>query len=285
MDNDDIQIGKILTRREALTLIGATGLSVLIGCTPNEADPTATVAAQPSATAVPPTALPEVTAVPTETAVSQATATQIAELPSCIVRPEVTEGPYYVDVDMLRADIREDRVGLPLTLTFNVVQVGEDGCVPMENALVEIWHCDAGGAYSGVSDPGFDTSGQIWLRGAQMTDANGVATFTTIYPGWYSGRCVHIHFKVNPTEELVFTSQLFFPDAFNSQVFTREPYAANGDADTLNSTDSIYQDMLLLDPTVDGDGYAATFPIGIDLSTIGTGQQGGGGGRPPGGGG
>ncbi len=293
MENDDRQIGTILTRREALTLIGATGLTVLIGCTSNEADPTAVPTTVAEATAVPPTDVPTTTvpatdipatAVPTEAAAT-ATATQVVTVPSCVVRPEVTEGPYYVDVDLLRSDIREDKAGLPLVLTFNVVEVGESGCFPLENALVEIWHCDAEGVYSGVNDPGFNTSGQTWLRGAQMTDANGVATFTTIYPGWYSGRCIHIHFKVHPTEELVFTSQLFFPDAFNAQVMAREPYAAHGQPNTLDSTDGIYQDTLLLDPTTAGDGYAATFPIGIDLATVGTGQNGGGPGGGPGGGG
>lgn len=287
MDNDDKTIGRILTRREALTLIGATGLTVLIGCAPEAVTPTETatsVPVDPTATPLPPTATspaiqPTATAevVPTE-----AVSTEVAQLPNCVVQPEVTEGPYYVDVDLIRQDITEGLAGTPLALTFNVVQVGEDGCVPMQNALVEIWHCDINGAYSGVSDPGFDTTGQTWLRGAQMTDANGNATFNTIYPGWYSSRCIHIHFKVFPTEELVFTSQLFFPDEFNNQVVTQAPYD-KGTPDTTNGTDSIYQDSLLASPAMSGEGVAATFALGIDLSTVGTGGSGGGpGGRPPG---
>jgi protocatechuate 3,4-dioxygenase beta subunit len=167
---------------------------------------------------------------------------------------------------------------------FYVSQVSSESCAPLKGATVEIWHCDAQGQYSGVSDPGFDTSSQNWLRGAQVTDASGTATFTTIYPGWYSGRAVHIHFKVHPDETKVFTSQLFFDDALSQQVFTQEPYSSKGSTpDTLNSTDSIYQELLLLTTTEAGDGYAATFEIGIDPATVGTGESGGPGGGGPGG--
>lgn len=272
MDNDDRQVGKLLTRREALLLLGGAGVSFLIACSPlGGQDATPTLGAE-AATATSPAAQATAT---TEVATAEAINTTVADVPACVVRPEVTEGPYYVDVDLLRSDVREAKEGLPLVLAFNVLQVGENGCTPLEGALVEIWHCDLNGDYSGVSDPGFDTTGQTWLRGAQTTDATGVATFTTIYPGWYPGRCIHIHFKVRPTAELVFTSQLFFPDDFNAQVMAREPYAANGQPDTLNTTDGIYQELLVITPTASGDGYAATFPIGIDLSTVGTGQNSG----------
>lgn len=303
MDNDDRQIGRILSRREVLALLGAAGATVLVGCAPgtsSSAQPTAAAATTAEGATAAPSVNAEAASAEAIANDPSAQAAQSAEVataevanatvaaPACVVRPEVTEGPYYVDVDLVRSDIRTDstsgtaQTGAPLVLTFNVSQVSDSSCAPLEGATVEIWHCNAEGAYSGVSDPGFDTTDQNWLRGAQLTDANGIATFTTIYPGWYSGRCVHIHFKVSPSENAVFTSQLFFDEAFTDQVFTQEPYAAKGQRDTLNSTDSIYQDLLLLNATASGDGYAATFDIGIDPSNIGTGETGGGG---PGGGG
>ena len=305
MDNDDQQIGRILSRREVLALFGA-GAVVLAGCAApsagTQASTSASTAAAGSASASPSlnpeaatAANPQAQASQSaEVATAEAANTQVAT-PNCVVRPEVTEGPYYVDVDLVRSDIRTDatsgaaHAGTPLTLTFNVSEVSDNGCVPFEGVTVEIWHCNAEGAYSGVSDPGFDTTGENWLRGAQVTDSNGVATFTTIYPGWYSGRAVHIHFKVSPAEDQVFTSQLFFDDTLSQQVFARnEPYSVKASTpDTLNSTDNIYQDLLLLTTEQSSDGYAATFPIGIDVSTIGSGAESGGGGPggpPPGGG-
>jgi protocatechuate 3,4-dioxygenase beta subunit len=253
VENDDRQIGKILSRRDALKLLGITGAALLVACAPEGTS----------------------TAGPTGVSVSPTTgADTISVLPACVVRPEVTEGPYYVDEKLNRSDVRSDpatgmvKDGAPLALTFNVSQVSNGSCAPLEGAKVEIWHCDADGVYSDVSDPGFNTKGQKFLRGYQVTDANGQATFQTIYPGWYSGRTVHIHFKVHPDasdQSRVFISQLFFDDSFTDQVFAQEPYASKGQRNTLNSNDNIYQDVLLLDVTQNGDGYATAFDIGLQL--------------------
>lgn len=277
MDNDDAPVGRILSRREVLGLFGAVGAAFLTGCAS-----TATQATSPSnattgssaATSVPATATTASASAPTTaaaTSIPAATATTVAALPRCIVSPEMTEGPYFVDEKLERSDIRSDpsngtvKEGAQLNLTFNVLQVTSGGCTPLSNAMVDIWHCDAAGVYSDVTDRGFSTVGQKFLRGFQNTDANGVAKFVTIYPGWYSGRAVHIHFKIR-VDNKEFTSQLFFDEATNSAVFANAPY--KGDADVPNSRDGIYRNggsQLLLTPTKDGDVYNASIDIGMQV--------------------
>jgi protocatechuate 3,4-dioxygenase beta subunit len=280
MDNDDRQLGHILTRREVLALFGTTSITVLMGCgatATSTAQPTsaasqapATVAtATPAATGTTPASVTPSATAATTVATSTTAGSAATAVPACVVRPEVTEGPYYVNEDLNRADIRADpgtgtvKDGALFTLTFAVSQVTSGGCVPLQGAKVEIWHCDAAGVYSDVADPGFNTKGQQFLRGYQLTDVNGLATFTTIYPGWYRGRAVHIHFKVHPDASKVFTSQLFFDDTLSDQVFAQAPYASKGQRDTLNSRDNIYKAPLLLTTTKTDQGYAATFAIGI----------------------
>src|SRR5712691_1068658 len=154
---------------------------------------------------------------------------------TCILTAALTEGPFFVDEKLNRSDIRTDPVtgavsaGVPLKLAFNVSRYASSACTPLTGAYLDVWHCDSTGTYSDVSG-----SSQRFLRGYQITDAKGVATFTTIYPGWYSGRAVHIHFKVHPDTTKVFTSQLFFDDALSQQVFAQAPYASKGSTpDTL----------------------------------------------------
>ncbi|HEX9676214.1 MAG TPA: intradiol ring-cleavage dioxygenase [Anaerolineales bacterium] len=268
MDNDDRQVGRILGRREALKILGAAGAAVVAGCAPGSAQPTSTPGQAASGATAGATALP---------AEATSAADSVA-MPACVVRPELTEGPYFVDERLNRSDIRSDpgtgavEQGALLALTFHVSRVGDGSCVPQEGAWVDIWHCNALGAYSDVSDPGFDTSGQQFLRGYQVTDANGIAAFTTIYPGWYSGRTVHIHFKIRTGVEqgesafYEFTSQLFFDEALNDEVHAQQPYASKGPRNTLNSVDRIYDDRLLLAASEAAQGYAAAFDIGLQLN-------------------
>jgi protocatechuate 3,4-dioxygenase beta subunit len=195
------------------------------------------------------------------------------------VRPEQAEGPFFVDTRLNRTDIRSDptsgevKEGLPLLLTFAVSRISRAGCAPLSDAMVDIWHCDVQGVYSGVRDPRIDTRGQQWLRGYQMTDANGIAAFTTIYPGWYPGRAVHIHFKIRATnitgQVYDFTSQLYFDDAISDAVFAQAPYASRGRSATRNQDDGIFRrggDQLMLNLTPIDQGYVATFEIGVDLA-------------------
>ena len=155
----------------------------------------------------------------------------------CMVQAETTEGPFYVDPGALKADIAEGRPGVALSLRLQVVDAG---CNPIAGARVDVWHCDAGGLYSGVRAPNGDTRGQTFLRGVQVTDETGVARFATIYPGWYPGRTPHVHYKVATDQRQALTSQLFFPDAISDAVYTgAAPYTARGRADTPNTADRI----------------------------------------------
>ena len=193
------------------------------------------------------------------------------------MRPALTEGPYFVDGKLNRSDIRSDpsdnttKDGALLTLAFNVSRVAASGCTPLAGASVDVWQCDATGIYSDAQDASFNTRGKKFLRGYQVTDATGKAQFTTIYPGYYPGRTVHIHFKVRTTQNnraFDFTSQLFFDDAFSDQVFARTPYNTKGPRGTRNTNDGIYREagsQLLLDVKPSGSGYASTFDIGLQV--------------------
>jgi protocatechuate 3,4-dioxygenase beta subunit len=253
LDNDDEQVGRILSRREVLALLGGSSAALLAACAPGGA----LASPAPSATAAATTA-------PTAAATAAATA-----LPSCIVRPALTEGPYFVDEKLDRSDIRSDpgtgavRPGAILMLNFLVSRVSGSACTALGGAMVDVWHCDALGVYSDVDS----ARGQKFLRGFQSTDASGSAKFTTIYPGWYRGRAVHIHFKIRPTTAREFTSQLFFEDALSTEVFAQAPYSQKGTQGiTRNAQDGIFQQSqgrLTLNVTKSGSTYAATFDIGI----------------------
>jgi protocatechuate 3,4-dioxygenase beta subunit len=265
LDDDDRLIGRILSRREVLALFGTGGAAAfLAACTPGgaatSAGPTGAATASPSATA-------QATASATAAAAASA-------LPACVVAPELTEGPFYLDVDLERSDIRSNTSdgaivdGAPLTLEWLVSQADGSACVPMADVVVDVWHCDALGVYSGVSG----NSGNF-LRGFQRTDTDGRASFTTIYPGWYRGRAVHLHFKIRTDPDasagFEFTSQLFFDDELSKQVYATGVYTQNGPQEMLNASDGIFNQSggaTLLTITPEGDGYKATFPIAVQLS-------------------
>lgn len=264
-DEDDRTIGRILGRREVLVLFGAGGAAALVTACGGDSSPSSTPTSGATQTSG--------GAVATSTSASGGAATSAAStaVPSCIVVPELTEGPYFVEENLNRSDIRSDpstgtiKPGVQLNLSLNVSRVSANACQVLPNAKVDVWHCDAKGAYSDVSaNEGGSTVGQKFLRGYQDTDANGQAKFVTIYPGWYTGRAVHIHFKirVNNTE---FTSQLFFDDTLSDSILTQVAYQKSGNR-IRNANDNIYRsagDVLLLQLTKSGDVYNATFNIGI----------------------
>ena len=216
---------------------------------------------------------------PTSTPTATVTSLPPVPTPTCIVTPAETEGPYFVDERLNRADIRLDpsdgsvRPGVPLSLTFNVAAVGTS-CTALAGAQVDVWHCDAAGVYSDVSAE--SSVGKRYLRGYQTTDSSGTVTFSTIFPGWYHGRAVHIHFKIRTysgsQKTFEFTSQIFFDDAISDEVYKQSPYSSRGARDTRNATDMVYASnhnsgaSLVANVSQSAAGYRATFGIGLRLS-------------------
>jgi protocatechuate 3,4-dioxygenase beta subunit len=166
---------------------------------------------------------------------------------NCVrLTPEQEEGPFYVDLGRLRRNVVEGSEGVPLELRLLVVNPAN--CHPIEGAAVDIWQCNAAGLYSDESSNG--TSGEEFLRGIQLTDQKGLATFKTIYPGWYQGRATHIHLKVHVGGRrsgrhfngghVAHTGQMFFPEATSDVVYAGAPYNRETIARTSNSSDHVY---------------------------------------------
>ena len=180
---------------------------------------------------------------------------------ACVLTPELTEGPYYIAGEKLRRDIREGHAGTPLSLRLRVLNAST--CKPIKGAAVDIWHADAAGNYSGFGNTG---AGRTFLRGIQKSDATGLAIFTTIYPGWYQGRTVHIHVKVHVGGSVVHTGQLFFVDSLTDTVYEASPYAARGARQVRNANDSIFvnggkRSILALKKS--GAGYIGSISMGV----------------------
>ena len=239
MTNDDTTVGHLLSRREVIGLLGTAWFT---GSTLNPGR-------------------------------------AIAATHSCVIRPEQGEGPYFVDEHLNRSDIRSDptdgelKPGVPLALTLLVSQINDGNCQPLAGAHVDIWHCDALGAYSDVRDPGSSTTGKKFLRGYQISDAGGKAAFLTVYPGWYQRRAVHIHIKIRTDPQsksgFEFTSQLYFDEALTDRVHTADPYAAKGSNRVHNKDDRLFRrggEQLMLAPVESAGGYAASFDVGLQLS-------------------
>ena len=215
--------GKELSRRQAIGILAVAGAGAILGCGGG-----------------------------TKTTASTTAASTTTANSSCTVTPEGEEGPYFVDdsaAGFARSDIRSNldgsntQSGIPLTLSVSVYD-SENGCVAMPNVQVDIWHCNASGVYS--AEDVEDSSGETWLRGYQLTDSNGLATFVTIVPGWYAGRTTHIHLRVRSSYDSTTTggtntTQLFFPqDVIDSISTTISPYSGEGTNHTTNASDHVY---------------------------------------------
>jgi protocatechuate 3,4-dioxygenase beta subunit len=236
MNDDHRTIGRVLRRRELLAMMAATGVGLLAG--------------------------------------SRVLAESAARV--CVARPRQTAGPFYLDDALERADLRSDRdggdamPGLPLGLTVALSRLVAGRCEALPGARVDLWHCDADGRYSGVRDARADTRGQDFLRGWQRSDAAGEVRFFTIYPGWYGGRAVHLHFSVRLAtadgRQQEFTSQLYFDDALTDRIHAEPPYDARAGRRRRNAADPIFRrggDELLLSPLPAGDGLEARFELAL----------------------
>lgn len=253
-----------LSRRR---LLAAAGLTIGLGAT-GCADDTSgsTAATAPSTPSTP----------PASTAAGSPTPARI-----CVLTPELTEGPYYVDEKLIRQDITEGKPGFPLHLELTVVNVTAS-CAPVAGSTVELWHCDAYGYYSSFTEnspggtvPPEDGAGdeRSFLRGAQPTDADGVARFTSIVPGWYDPRVMHIHVKVQGSGGDVRTTQIIFPDEVIDAVRTLEPYSRHRNQPVKKAQDSVYNSanspeslipaMTQLSPGSPQDGYRLTMTLGV----------------------
>ena len=236
-----------INRRQALAGIGSVSLGALLAACGGDDDATSTTTS--------------VATTEGETTVQSRSGSDLAELfddtSACTLSPEETEGPYYFDADKIRSDIREDREGAELRLAIRVRDA--ESCEALRNAVVDIWHADAGGVYSG-----FDSgAGEVFLRGAQVTDADGIVEFTTVYPGWYQGRTPHIHAKVHLDNVTVLTTQLYFDDAISTTVYERgSPYKPD-EGRVTNDTDGIFDAALILDLSEEGDGYLGTISFDV----------------------
>lgn len=240
-------------RRAVLGLLGAVGLTAVAGC---GGDGSGSGAAGPT-----PTPMPLPTPTPDEL--------------GCVLSPEQTEGPYFLDERLDRSDIRTDVAtgirssGHRLRLRLHVYAIAA-ACTPLRGAVVDVWHADAQGRYSGFAG----AEGKTYLRGYQTVDERGLVEFVTVFPGWYPGRTIHIHFKVRFFDEVggvtwERTSQLYFRDAFADFLLDADPYDARGPRDTHNADDLIFADggsELILGSETPNElegGYIMSYRVGI----------------------
>jgi len=241
-----------LTRRRLIEILGGAGVAALSGCGGSSTSASSTSGSTSGTT-------------------SGTTA-------SCVLTPELTVGPYFVDEKLNRSNLTTNTTdtnvlnATPLTLTMTIMEYASSGCSALVGAQVDIWHADAAGIYSDESVE--NTTGQTFLRGYQITDSNGAVTFKTVVPGWYSGRTIHIHVMIRTLSSsgsilTEFTTQLFFDQTLlNALTTTLSPYSSRGVPDTTNAQDSIYSSatQLTLTNATSGGGCAASITLGVQTA-------------------
>jgi protocatechuate 3,4-dioxygenase beta subunit len=256
-----------LNRRQALSAFGTVSLGALLAACSGDGEDAASTGGSATDAAS--------TAVEPRPRTTKELAEMFDDAARCTVSTELAEGPYYFDADAIRSDIREGRKGATLRLGIRVRDA--ERCDPIPNAVVDIWHCDALGVYSGFESAsrgagGSGASGggsgpsddERYLRGAQVTGGDGIAEFVTVYPGWYEGRTVHIHAKAHLDRQTLLTTQLFFDDRVSAEVHRRKPYSSRGEMGVPNDADGIFDDSLVLTTSKDGDRYLGVITLDVE---------------------
>lgn len=261
------------SRRRLLQAGGLMSLAAVVSaCTAQRetsgAAPTSSRPAAPTTSSAPPPP-------PPPSAVDLLSGTQ-----TCVLTHETIAGPTWFDAHDVRSDIRDDRPGVPLALAFKVVSL--PSCAPVPDAVVDLWQCDALGYYSGFAgvargdggDPGgrdeygdtqaAATDAERWLRGTQAAGPDGVVQFSTVYPGWYPTRTVHLHLKVHTGGTTVLTTQLFFDDAVSDAVHAgSDPYRQHPGRGVRNDRDAFYSPTALMTTAPAGEGWLAAITLGV----------------------
>ena len=192
---------------------------------------------------------------------------------SCVVSPSETKGPFPIKTpsQLVLENIKSDRVGIALLINLTIENKNND-CLPLENVLVDVWHCDKDGNYSeygGTQMQQTDYTAVHFLRGRQTTNTKGEVSFLSIFPGWYQGRAPHVHVEVlSASGSSLLVTQIAFPETVSSEVYASTNYAAHGQADTSNVRDNVFSDSLDAElATISGnltDGYTLTKKITVN---------------------
>nr|WP_260625856.1 intradiol ring-cleavage dioxygenase [Hymenobacter sediminicola] len=188
---------------------------------------------------------------------------------SCTVAPTETEGPFptKVPASYVRSDIRDNKSGYAMAAKITITN---SSCVPLAGALVDIWHCDAEGNYSEYGGTGMQSTNYQsvhFLRGRQTTDANGLVTFTSIFPGWYSGRATHIHVHVySASGQSLKVTQIAFPEGTGTAVAAVNGYTKGLNGYTTNAQDNVFSDGVAQELATVTGSTSAGFELSISLA-------------------